>query len=183
MTAQMMIDNNQSKITYLYTEQKPALQLVPAEVADADAVVAMFGALHSYNASLDPHFALSDGWEAILKEQFCNSYDDPDMLWLLVKDLLVKDGDEAVGMLIAGVHTDSPLFRHRRWVEVQGLYIADSHRRLGLARTLLNQAYAWAEALNLPRVQLYVTATNVRAQSVYTDEGFATSQAIMRKKL
>jgi GNAT superfamily N-acetyltransferase len=86
-------------------------------------------------------------------------------------------------MLIAGVHTDSPLFRHRQWVEVQGLYVADSHRRLGLARTLLNQAYAWAEALNLPRVQLYVTASNVRAQSVYSDEGFATSQAIMRKQL
>jgi ribosomal protein S18 acetylase RimI-like enzyme len=178
MTAQMLIDNIPFKVTSLYPDQKPALQIVPAEFADADAVVAMFGALHSYNAGLDDHFALSDGWEAILRSQFCASYDDPDMMWLLV-----KEGDDTVGMLIAGVHTDSPLFRHRQWVEVQGLYVADSHRRLGLARTLLNQAYAWAEALNLPRVQLYVTASNVRAQSVYSDEGFATSQAIMRKQL
>jgi ribosomal protein S18 acetylase RimI-like enzyme len=145
---------------------------------DEAAVLALFGALHSYNAALDPHFALSDGWEAILREQFERTCDDPGMKWLLV-----KDGQKAVGLLIAGVHTDSPLFRHRQWVEVQALYAADSHRRMGIARSLLTEAYAWAEALNLPRVQLYVTASNVRAQSVYEEEGFATSQAIMRKKL
>ena len=158
--------------------QSNTLRYVPARLDDCDAVVALFGALHTYNASLDAHFALSDGWEAILREQFCASYNDPDMTWLLV-----KDGRKAVGLLIAGVHTDSPLFRHRQWVEVQALYVADSHRRLGIARQLLNRAYAWAEAMNLPRVQLYVTASNVRAQSVYAEEGFATSQAIMRKKL
>lgn len=154
------------------------LQFVPAQPEDCDAVVELFGALHRYNASLDAHFALSDGWETILRDEFGACWNDPDRMWLLV-----KDGDKVVGLLMAGVHTDSPLFRHRRWVEVQALYVADSHRSMGIARSLLTKAYAWAEALNLPRVQLYVTASNVRAQSVYTDEGFATSQAIMRKKL
>jgi ribosomal protein S18 acetylase RimI-like enzyme len=175
MTTQMMIET--APLTYVY-QQLNALCLVPAQLDDSDAVVTLFGALHAYNASLDPHFALSDGWESILLEQFCSTYDHPDMMWLLV-----KDGDQVVGLLIAGVHTDSPLFRHRQWVEVQALYVADSHRGMGIAHTLLNQAYVWAEALNLPRVQLYVTATNVRAQSVYAEEGFATSQAIMCKKL
>jgi hypothetical protein len=32
-------------------------------------------------------------------------------------------------------------------------------------------------------VQLYVTASDVRAQSVYIDQGFAVTQAIMRKSL
>jgi ribosomal protein S18 acetylase RimI-like enzyme len=182
MTAQMLIENTlettTSKITYLYPEQQKALHIVPAEVEDVDAVVALFGALHSYNSSLDSHFDLSDEWEAILRQQFVDTCDDPNMRWLLV-----KDGAQVCGLLIAGVHTDSPMFRHRQWVEVQALYVADTHRRMGIARLLLNEAYAWAEALNLPRVQLYVTASNVRAQSVYEEEGFATSQAIMRKKL
>ncbi|MCC6613718.1 MAG: GNAT family N-acetyltransferase [Anaerolineae bacterium] len=154
------------------------LRIAPAGARDCDAVLALFGALHAYNASLDPHFALSDGWRAILRSEFAATHDDPDRLWLLV-----KDGERPVGLLIAGVHTDSPLFRHRQWVEVQALFVADSHRRLGLARRLLDEAYAWAEAHALPRVQLYVTASNVRAQSVYEAEGFSTSQAIMRKRL
>ncbi|MEO8610350.1 MAG: GNAT family N-acetyltransferase [Chloroflexota bacterium] len=155
-----------------------SVRFVTAQPSDEDAVAALFEALHRYNASLDPQFALSDGWETILRDEFRATYDDPNMMWLLV-----KDGDEAVGLLIAGVHTDSPLFRHRQWVEVQAVYVADSHRRMGIARSLLNRAYAWAETKNLARVQLYVTASNVRAQSVYTDEGFATTQAIMLKKV
>ena len=154
------------------------LKIVPAQLMDCDDVVALFGALHHYNASLDPHFALADGWENLLREQFYATCYDPTMQWMLV-----KDGDDAVGLLIAGVHTDSPLFRFRRWIEVQALYVANSHRRRGIARRLLNEAYAWAEALELPRVQLYVTASNVRAQTVYENEGFALTQAIMRKKL
>ncbi len=177
MTAQMLIQNTRPAYPMNHLKPNP-LRFVPAQLGDCDAVVALFGALHTYNASLDPHFALSDGWETILREQFRSSFNDPDMMWLLV-----KDGNQAVGLLIAGVHTDSPLFRHRQWVEVQALYVADSHRRMGIARRLLNRAYAWAEALSLPRVQLYVTASNVRAQSVYAEEGFAASQAIMRKQL
>jgi GNAT superfamily N-acetyltransferase len=177
MNAQMMIQPTLS--TYRSKYQKAnALRYVKAQLDDCDAVVALFGALHTYNASLDPHFALSDGWEMILSEQFSSSYNDPNMMWLLV-----MDGKRAIGLMIAGVHTDSPLFRHRQWVEVQAVYVADSHRRMGIARQLLDRAYGWAKAKNLPRVQLYVTASNVRAQSVYAEEGFSTSQAIMRKKL
>lgn len=154
------------------------LQIVTATLGDCDAVCQLFGELHSYNASLDTHFALSDEWEAILRAEFINTFDKPDRKWLLV-----KDGEDAIGLLMAGVHTDSPLFRHRQWVEVQAVYVDDSHRRMGIARRLLDCAYVWAEELNLPRVQLYVTASNVRAQSVYEDEGFAITQAIMRKKL
>jgi GNAT superfamily N-acetyltransferase len=103
---------------------------------------------------------------------------DPQRLWMLV-----TSGTRPVGLLIAAVHCDSPLFRHRHWVEVQALYVADSHRRLGIGRRLLAHAYAWAERRNLPRIQLYVTASNVRARSVYEEEGFAVTQAIMRKGL
>lgn len=154
------------------------LQIVPAQLADCDDVVALFGALHTYNASLDPHFALAYGWEELLRRQFCENYQAPDMLWLLV-----KDGERAVGLLIAGIHTDSPMFRHRRWVEVEAVYVAPSHRGMGIADRLLERAYEWAEAQGLARVQLYVTASNERAQSVYTQQGFTITQTIMRKSL
>ncbi len=154
------------------------LRIVPSQPEDCDDVVALFGALHSYNASLDVHFALSDEWETLLRHEFQETWQQAGHLWLLV-----KDGDKSVGLLIGGVHTDSPLFRHRQWVEIEALYIAPTHRHMGLAHRLLNRAYNWAEAQGLARVQLYVTASNERAQSVYSEQGFTITQAIMRKTL
>jgi ribosomal protein S18 acetylase RimI-like enzyme len=170
-----MVDNILlvSEFSYPYR-----LHLAQAQLADCDDVVTLFGALHTYNASLDPHFALSDEWESLLRGQFRQTWQDPDRLWLLL-----KDGEYPVGLLIAGIHTDSPMFRYRRWVEVEAVYVGPSHRGMGLADDLLEQAYAWAEAQELARVQLYVTASNGRACSVYGQQGFAITQFIMRKAL
>lgn len=154
------------------------LCIVPAQLNDCDSVVHLFGALHTYNASLDAHFTLAQGWENLLRREFHKTAQHPDHLWRVV-----KDGDYVVGLLIAVIHTDSAMFRHRQWVEVEALYVAPSHRCRGLAQRLLDQAYQWAEVQGLARVQLYVTASNERAQSVYTDQGFAVTQAIMRKSL
>ena len=154
------------------------LCIVPAQRNDCESVVELFGALHTYNASLDAHFTLADGWENLLRRAFQTTAHHPAHLWMVV-----KDGDHAVGLLIAAVHTDSPMFRHRQWVEVEALYVAPSHRCMGIAQRLLDQAYQWAEVQGLARVQLYVTASNERAQSVYIDQGFSVTQAIMRKSL
>jgi len=156
----------------------PELRLVPAQLADTEAVVTLFGALHSYNASLDPHFALADDWETLLRQEFQSTVQHSDHLWLLI-----KDGDRSVGLLIAAIHTDSPMFRHRRWVEVEALFIDDNYRGKHIAQRLLDRAYRWAEERHIDRVQLYVTASNERAQAVYTNQGFTVTQAIMRKSL
>lgn len=167
----MQVVINQTAVTF-------GPNIVPATYADCNEVIALFDALHGYNAELDSHFALAGNWKDLLRDQFHTTCYDPDKQWLLV-----KDGTQTVGLLIAGVHTDSPLFRHRRWVEVQALYVVDSQRCLGIAHRLLNRTYTWAESMGVPRVQLYVTASNVRAQRVYESEDFVVSQAIMCKKL
>ncbi len=158
--------------------QTPDLQLVTAHLIDVDSVVALFSALHGYNASLDPHFALADDWESLLRHEFQKTVCHPDHLWVLI-----KDGERAVGLLIAAVHMDSPMFRHRCWVEVEALYVDGSYRGKHVVQRLLDKAYSWAESKRIRRVQLYVTASNVRAQALYTKQGFTVTQAIMRKSL
>lgn len=149
-------------VTSQHSYQVPEkLRILQAQLSDCDDVVALFGALHTYNAALDAHFALSDEWETLLRRQFCATYQHADRLYLLV-----KVDDQAIGLLIAAIHIDSPLFRHRQWVEVEALYVAPTHRHMGIARRLLNRAYDWAEAQGLSRVQLYVTASNERAVSL-----------------
>ena len=154
------------------------IHLVPASRRDYPTVVPLFQALHAYNASLDNHFALAENWEPLLREHFYQTYDSSNSLWLLA-----KKSEPAVGLLIAAVHTDSPIFRYNHWVEVEALYVAPAYQGQGIARRLMAQAYAWAHQHGSNRIQLYVTATNVRAKTFYAHEGFVVSQEIQRKSL
>src|SRR5215210_4162922 len=124
---QIMIDCTVTapETSYVAAEQ---FQIVAAELSDCDAVVTLFGALHTYNALLDAHFALSDDWQTLLRREFCETLASPDRLWLLA-----KQGNRVVGLLIAAIHIDSPMFRYRRWVEVEALYVASGYRRMGIA--------------------------------------------------
>jgi streptothricin acetyltransferase len=85
--------------------------------------------------------------------------------------------------LLASVHRDSALWRHNVWAEVEALYVERDWRGTGLADALLGRACSWATELDLPAVQLYVTASNTRAVSFYERQGFRPAQAVMRTLL
>jgi GNAT superfamily N-acetyltransferase len=154
------------------------LRLVRAGRQDYRDVVTLFRALHAYNASLDNHFALAENWEPLLEEHFGQTYSSATSLWLLA-----KEGNQAVGLLIASVHADSPIFQYNRWVEIEALYVAPAHQGHGVSQRLMAQAYTWACQHGSNRIQLYVTATNVKARSFYAHEGFVVTQEIQRKLL
>ncbi len=154
------------------------ITIMPAQLADADDVIRLFGALHDHNATLDPRFALADDWERLVREYLRQSAGSADSIWLLA-----RDGERAVGFVLVEVHTDSPLYRYRRWAEIVGLYVEPAYRGTNLARRLMDQAYAWAIEHHLSVMQLYVTASNHPARRFYARQGFATSQVIMRRVL
>ncbi len=149
-----------------------------ATQADLAAVQQLFGALHSFNATLDARFALADGWETVLKEHLGHACDHPHSL-----TVLAWADDEPVGLLMLDGHTDSPLFRHRHWAELVALYVAPSQRGSGLATRLVAAGSAWAHAQGYDRVQLYVTRSNLSAQHFYVRHGFAPVQEVWRLEL
>ena len=55
-------------------------EIVRAQLTDADTIVALFGALHSYNASLDAYFTLCDDWESLLRREFRATWQQGDRL-------------------------------------------------------------------------------------------------------
>src|SRR5689334_11950218 len=110
-----------------------ALHLSPARREDFEAVATLFEALHAYNASLNERFALAPQWRPILFEHFQQTVASDRALWLLA-----WKERKAVGLLVLEQHLDSPLFLHRRRIELVALYVAPDVRRTGLARWMMH---------------------------------------------
>lgn len=155
-----------------------ACAIQPARSVDAEAVRGLFGALHAYNAALDPRFALADGWQAVLHEHLAHSRAAGHGL-----TLLAWDARRPVGLLMMDGHIDSPLFQHRQWAELLALYVVPDAQRCGVADALLDAGLAWTRERGYERVQLYVTATNLHARRFYARAGFEPVQEIWRREL
>ncbi|HMO57883.1 MAG TPA: GNAT family N-acetyltransferase [Roseiflexaceae bacterium] len=154
-----------------------SLMLRPAAQTETWAIQGLFEALHRYNASLDPLFALADGWEHVLAEHLSHTLTTGHGL-----TLLAWAEDLPIGLLMINGHTDSPLFLHRQWAEILALYVAPNAQGCGVADGLLDAGLAWARERGYARIQLYVTATNVRARRFYTRMGFQPVQEIWRRE-
>jgi GNAT superfamily N-acetyltransferase len=154
------------------------IKIVSATPADAAEVIRLFGALHRYNSNLDSRFELADGWEDLVRQYLQQSEDSADSVWFLA-----RDNFRVVGFVLVEIHLDSPLYRHRRWAEIVGLYVEPEYRGSAVATLLMEHAYSWAVSHNLRAMQLYVTAANEPARRFYSKQGFADSQVIMRRTL
>jgi GNAT superfamily N-acetyltransferase len=151
-----------------------------ARSRDIAAVKAFFWRLHTFNASLDPRFALADDWEAQLDLTLEQALAGREALCLIARE---RRTGQPSGFILAALHQDSRLWRHREWVEVEALYVDEVWRGRGLAAALLARVCRWALSLDQPVVQLYVTACNERALHFYQREGFHQTQAILRRVL
>ena len=146
-----------------------------AAKADTWAVRRLFRGLHDYNAGLDPLFALSDDWERVLDEHLERVWDRG--VGLVV---IAWEEENPVGLIMMQGHTDSPLFRHRRWAELVAIFVDPSARSSGVADHLCAVGVEWARERGYGRVQLYVTASNDRAKRFYQRLGFRPVQEIWR---
>lgn len=154
------------------------ISIRPAAAEDHWAVQQLFAALHTHNAALDACFSLADGWVTLLDTHLEQTRASGSGL-----TLLAWDGTTPVGLLMMGSHTDSPLFHHRRWVELLALYVAPEARGSGTADRLLSEGLAWTTAQGYDRVQLFVTASNLSARRFYQRVGFRCAQEIWRLEL
>jgi len=148
--------------------------------ADVAAVKLLFCKLHTFNAALDPRFALAEEWDVHFTAVIQKALDGAGVLGLLAR---ASATGQPCGFVLAAVHRDSGMWRYREWVEVEALYVEEAWRGCGLAELLLARACGWADHIGQPVVQLYVTASNERALRFYRHEGFRETQAIMRRVL
>jgi ribosomal protein S18 acetylase RimI-like enzyme len=147
---------------------------------DVMAVKTLFCKLHTFNAALDPRFALSVQWEKHFHATTKRTLHSYDSICLIARETGTY---QPCGFVLAAVHRDAGMWRYHEWVEVEALYVEDAWRGRGLGETLLSRICEWAESVGQPVVQLYVTVSNERAICFYQREGFRQTQAVMRKVL
>jgi GNAT superfamily N-acetyltransferase len=161
----------------MYTIAPPRSGQIVAVLGAAEtdewAVRALFRDLHAFNATLEARFALGDDWERLLAEHLAGERASG-----TGSTLLAWDEDGPVGLAMVAAHTDSPLFRHRRWAELTALHVVPRARGTGVAGILLAAARVWAEQRGFGELRLYVTASNERARRFYARSGFRPIQEI-----
>jgi GNAT superfamily N-acetyltransferase len=150
----------------------------PAAPHDDRSLRRLFAELHGFNASLDPRFALAEGWEEVFA-----SHLEHERQMRHGATWLAEAGSHPAGFLMVDGHVDSPLFQDRRWAEVLALYVVPEWRKRGVAQTMLAAAAEWASGHGYDRLQLHVTASNSPARAFYASAGFVPVQEIWRLDL
>lgn len=150
------------------------------EPNDRPDVKRLFLALHTYNAHLDSRFALSSDWERPFDEGLDRVLSGGEGVGLLAREGATG---YAVGLALAAMHHDAPLWAVRDWLELEDLYVEPTWRGTGLAAALVAQVEEWARANGVDAIQLYTTASNARALAFYDKTGFVPAQLILRKHI
>ncbi len=149
--------------------------IAPGDHADAKR---LFLALHTYNASLDPRFALSADWERAFDAGLDRVLAGGEGVGLLARE---GASGRAIGLALAATHHDAPLWTVRDWLELEDVYVEPAWRGTGLAAARDARVEDWAGAAGVDTIQLYVTASNARARAFYEKEGFRPAQFILRR--
>ncbi|MDQ3381436.1 MAG: GNAT family N-acetyltransferase [Actinomycetota bacterium] len=82
--------------------------------------------------------------------------------------IVAADGDHVVGRLSLS-RDPHPASRH---VADLGLMVAESHRRRGIGKQLLEEAVAWARSVGVQKLELHVFPWNEPALRLYESFGF-----------
>jgi ribosomal protein S18 acetylase RimI-like enzyme len=125
---------------------------------------------------------------ARLNAAFNGVADDADALAARLRDprrvetpLLATWEGQAVGF--AALRLTPGLFYAAPQAELTELYVAPAYRRRGIARALLREVTALAQALGAEEVWLLTNPANLAAQALYRAEGFAADDLALRKPL
>jgi len=98
---------------------------------------------------------------------------------------IAEAGGELVGFVqvLLRDSPSSPFVRPRRFALVDALGVCQGHRRVGIGRTLMEEAERWARVKGATAIELNVWEFNVGALAFYDKLGYKTRNRRMDKAL
>jgi ribosomal protein S18 acetylase RimI-like enzyme len=139
--------------------------------ADYDALCMVIQEIDAFHADAIPHFFQHFDGPARSWTWFMDALDNPDSILIVAE----QDG-KIVGYLWGLVRTsaDMPMIVPRRWLVVDNLAVAATHRGQGVGRALMEHAHEWARGQGMTEVELTVWEFNTGAIAFYEALGYTT---------
>lgn len=94
-------------------------------------------------------------------------------------------GSELVGIVLAEIRTniDDPIFTPRKYMFVDELAVAESHRGQGIGHLLMERVHQLANAQDISAIELQAWERNIPAMGFYENIGYKSWRRTMRLNL
>ncbi len=144
--------------------------------ADFEQIGHIFAEENRFHAELVPEIIqIAD--PIMTQKWFDDVLNDPD------KTLFVAEiGEDVVGVALVEIRTsiDDPIFRQRRYVHINEIAVAASHRSRGIGRLLMERIHQWGRAQGIVEIELQVWERNEKAIGFYENLGYQMWRRTMR---
>ena len=143
------------------------MKIRQAEPDDLDAIEDIWKELMRLHGRVDEYFRISPTAEA----------NHRDYATLLIEDktrrVLVADYDgRLLGYVVAEIVAYPPIYRRDRYGHIGAIAVAESARRIGIGRQLLDAALDWFREQGLERAECEVAVRNEISRSFWAEAGF-----------
>lgn len=145
----------------------PSAQIRPADFADLDAIVDLWGEMMDDHGRQDPRIRLSGA--ALQSYRAYVAYHLPSSDACI---RVAERGGRIVGMCVVTISRNLPMFLPARHGYLSDLMVSPSCRRQGLGRALVRDCLAWLRAKGIDSVQLQFYCFNRRAEAFWRAMGF-----------
>lgn len=152
----------------------------PADHRDLDRVAALWTAITDHHAHLDPFFRQRRDPTAaeVLRRLIGELHRDRDAA-IFVYDV---EGD-LPGMCIVKIDRAPPILEETERAEITDLGVRADARRRGIARQLVDAAFAWVRVAGVERVEVQVASGNAEGQAFWRALGFGDLFAVLHKRI
>ncbi|MBE9182759.1 GNAT family N-acetyltransferase [Oculatella sp. LEGE 06141] len=157
------------------------MQIRKLSYHETETIVEYLQAMLDEMASFGGHvFQNSDAGSTWLRDCIQSQINSPDHLFLGVE--LDAAPSQLIGILEASIAHLPPVFLPKASLHIHAIYVVPTHRRSGVARSLMEEAFQWGQDKGCTEVDLHVLQ-NSPAKSLYEGLGFGAFQIEMRRKL
>ena len=140
-------------------------------------MVELWNMFMDFHVDLDPGYEMledaAERWAGYISPKF----DDED--WCV---RVALDGSEVVGYAVATIQEYPPVFVITRHGFLQEIAVAESHRKRGVGRKLVETAEAWLRSRGMPEVTVRIDERNPASKALFRSAGFEP-WVVMRKKI
>lgn len=146
---------------------KKFIEIVPARFSHVPGMIKIWKELMDFHRSIDPYFTTNR--EAPLKiarwiRRFIRSRNG--------QAFVALDKGKVVAIATVKIENYPPVFRYKKYGEIDMLAVKSGYRRCGIGRRLLAEIRKWFVVRKIKRIELAVASKNKIGYSFWKKHGF-----------